>query len=91
MFFEHIIQIQSYRQIFYKHAENIQLRDKIIKLSQILGVMGIFQLSIVHILKKSLEVDANIFECWTPLQKDCYDSYIVIQKNVSQILRHITL
>ena len=49
MYFELIIQIQSYRQIFYKHAENIQQRDKIIKLSQILGVMGIFQMSFVHI------------------------------------------
>ena len=24
----------------------------------------------------------------TPLQKDCYDFYIIIQKNFSQILRH---
>ena len=26
---------------------------------------------------------------FTPLQKDCYDFYIIIQKNFSQILRHI--
>ena len=26
---------------------------------------------------------------FTPMQKDCYDFYIIIQKNFSQILRHI--
>ena len=26
---------------------------------------------------------------FTPLQKDCYDFYIIIQKTFSQILRHI--
>ena len=93
VYFEFIIQIQSYRQISYKHAENIQQRNKIIKLSQILGVIGIFQMSFVHIFLKMSSCGCKYFwmhpTIFTPLQKDCYNFYIVIQKNVSQILRHI--
>ena len=85
--FELIIQIQSYRQICYQHAENIQQRDKMIKLSQILGVIGILQMSFVHIFLKMSRCGCKYFwmhpAIFTTLQKDCYDFYIVIQKNVS--------
>ena len=91
MYFELIIQIQSNWQMFCKDAENIQQRDKIIKISQILGGIGIFQMNLVHIFSEMFRCGCKYIwmhpKVFTPLQKDCYDFYILIQKNFSQILR----